>query len=562
MHSLQDSAATYGAAAGSSVSDAQTDACARSLSSSPRAALFSPANMDAWQTGMDRISQLVAEQLDSVQKPFSGITPEALRPAFADLDLETPLENLEAGLEELKSLYLKDAVYFHHPRYIAHLNCPVVLPGVWAESLLGAINSSLDTWDQSAGGTLIEQRLIDWTTERLGLGPTADGIFTSGGTQSNLMALLLARDAVCEKLPNHPGNQTHGLPPEAGRLRVFASGISHFSLQKACALLGLGHNAVIPVAVDERRRMDPVALRDALDNARAEGLIPMAVVATAGTTDFGSIDPLQAIGRECHARGIWFHVDGAYGGGLITSRRHGHWLKGTEMADSVTIDYHKTFFQPVSCSACVVRDRTQLRHVTYHADYLNPELQAREGTPDQVNKSLQTTRRFDALKLWMTLRLMGADALGDMLDCVIDLTREGYQLLEAAPDIDVVQAPELSTLVFRFHDATEETLGAEQWDALNREIRKRLSRSGEAIVAATKVSGRQYLKFTLLNPETRQEDLAAVVELIRQHGQALVKAHQLAVSTTAQPNHGAPLADIPTASRRSHTTEAKESRHA
>ena len=562
MHSLQDSAATYGAAAGSSVSDAQTDACARSLSSSPRAALFSPANMDAWQAGMDRISQLVAEQLDSVQKPFSGITPEALRPAFADLDLETPLENLEAGLEELKSLYLKDAVYFHHPRYIAHLNCPVVLPGVWAESLLGAINSSLDTWDQSAGGTLIEQRLIDWTTERLGLGPTADGIFTSGGTQSNLMALLLARDAVCEKLPNHPGNQTHGLPPEAGRLRVFASGISHFSLQKACALLGLGHNAVIPVAVDERRRMDPNALRDALDNARAEGLIPMAVVATAGTTDFGSIDPLQAIGRECHARGIWFHVDGAYGGGLITSRRHGHWLKGTEMADSVTIDYHKTFFQPVSCSACVVRDRTQLRHVTYHADYLNPELQAREGTPDQVNKSLQTTRRFDALKLWMTLRLMGADALGDMLDCVIDLTREGYQLLEAAPDIDVVQAPELSTLVFRFHDASEETLSAEQWDALNREIRKRLSRSGEAIVAATKVSGRQYLKFTLLNPETRQEDLAAVVELIRQHGQALVKAHHLAVSTTAQPNHGAPLADIPAASRRSHTTEAKESRHA
>ncbi|MDI6003300.1 pyridoxal phosphate-dependent decarboxylase family protein [Cobetia marina] len=562
MHSLHDSAATYGAAAGSPASAPQAAAAASSLSRSPSAALFSPANMDAWQAGMQRISSLVAEQLENVQQPFSGITPEALRPAFAELDLETPLENLEAGLEELQSLYLKDAVYFHHPRYIAHLNCPVVLPGVWAESLLGAINSSLDTWDQSAGGTLIEQRLIDWTTERLGLGPTADGIFTSGGTQSNLMALLLARDAVCEKLPNHPGNQTHGLPPEAGRLRVFASGISHFSLQKACALLGLGHNAVIPVAVDERRRMDPIALREALDKARAEGLIPMAVVGTAGTTDFGSIDPLQAIGRECHARGIWFHVDGAYGGGLITSRRHGHWLKGVEMADSVTIDYHKTFFQPVSCSACVVRDRTQLRHVTYHADYLNPELQAREGTPDQVNKSLQTTRRFDALKLWLTLRLMGADALGDMLDCVIDLTREGHQLLAAAPDIDVVQAPELSTLVFRFHDANEDTLSDAQWDALNREIRKRLSRSGEAIVAATKVSGRQYLKFTLLNPDTTRDDIAAVVELIRQHGQALVKAHHLAVSTTAQAGHGAPLADIPAASRRSHTTEAKESRHA
>ena len=157
---------------------------------------------------------------------------------------------------------------------------------------------------------------------------------------------------------------------------------------------------------------------------------------------------------------------------------------------------------------------------------------------------------------------MGADALGDMLDCVIDLTREGHQLLAAAPDIDVVQAPELSTLVFRFHDANEDTLSDAQWDALNREIRKRLSRSGEAIVAATKVSGRQYLKFTLLNPDTTRDDIAAVVELIRQHGQALVKAHHLAVSTTAQAGHGAPLADIPAASRRSHTTEAKESRHA
>ncbi|WP_158772714.1 pyridoxal phosphate-dependent decarboxylase family protein [Cobetia sp. L2A1] len=534
MHSLHDSAATYGAAAGTPTSKSPVSA----LTASPRAALFSPANLQEWQVGMQKISALVSEQLDSVKQPFSGITPDALRPAFADLDLETPLENLEAGLEELKALYLKDAVYFHHPRYIAHLNCPVVLPGVWAESLLGAINSSLDTWDQSAGGTLIEQRLIDWTTERLGLGATADGIFTSGGTQSNLMALLLARDAVCEKLPNHPGNQTHGLPPEAGRLRIFASGISHFSLQKACALLGLGHNAVIPVAVDERRRMDPVALREALDTARVEGLIPMAVVGTAGTTDFGSIDPLEAIGRECHARGIWFHVDGAYGGGLITSRRHGHWLKGVEMADSVTIDYHKTFFQPVSCSACVVRDRTQLRHVTYHADYLNPELQAREGTPDQVNKSLQTTRRFDALKLWMTLRLMGADALGDMLDCVIDLTREGYTLLEAAPDIEVAQAPELSTLVFRFHTPSEASVTDAQWDALNRAIRKRLSASGEAIVAATKVSGHQYLKFTLLNPETTHEDLAAVVALIRQHGQALLNV-QLA----------AQLADIPMATR-------------
>ena len=147
----------------------------------------------------------------------------------------------------------------------------------------------------------------------------------------------------------------------------------------------------------------------------------MAVVATAGTTDFGAIDPLTAVAGLCAAYGAWLHVDAAYGGGLLASPTRRHLLDGIEHADSVTVDYHKTWFQPVSSSALLVRDGRHLGHVTWHADYLNPK---DAEHPNQVDKSLQTTRRFDALKLWLTLRIMGPDTIGGYVDDVIDLAAE------------------------------------------------------------------------------------------------------------------------------------------
>ena len=192
-------------------------------------------------------------------------------------------------------------------------------------------------------------------------------------------------------------------------------------------------------------RMRPDALRAQLAACRAAGEVPMAVVATAGTTDFGSIDPLEPIADACAEAGVWLHVDAAYGGGLLVSRRR-EALAGLERADSVTVDFHKAFFQPISSSAVVVRDGATLRHVTHHADYLNPE---RATVPNQVDKSLQTTRRFDALKLWLTLRILGAEAVGALFDGVIDLAASAYELLDADPRFEVVTRPELSTLVFR-----------------------------------------------------------------------------------------------------------------
>ncbi|MER6315671.1 aspartate aminotransferase family protein [Streptomyces sp. NPDC001581] len=465
--------------------------------------------------GVDR----VAAKLATTERPHTGISVDELAPVINGIDLDKPLADAAAVLDELEDVYLRDAVYFHHPRYLGHLNCPVVIPAVLGEAVLSAVNSSLDTWDQSIGGTLIERRLIDWTAQRIGLGPAADGIFTSGGSQSNFHALLLARDEACRIVMKRALEEGTELTKAEllPKLRIFTSEASHFSVQKSAAMLGLGYEAVISVPVDRNRRMDTAVLALELEECAAEGLFPMAVVATAGTTDFGSIDPLPEIARLTAEHSAWMHVDAAYGCGLLVSPTRRHLLDGIEHADSVTVDYHKSFFQPVSSSAMLVRDRDTLKHATYHADYLNPRRMAEERIPNQVDKSIQTTRRFDALKLWMTLRVMGADGLGSLFDEVIDLAAAGWDIIDADPRFEVVVKPQISTLVFRFLPGLE--VPADLLDEAQLHARKALFASGEAVVAGTKVDGKQYLKFTLLNPQTTTADIAAVLDLLAAHAE-------------------------------------------
>ncbi len=477
-----------------------------------RAHLFNADTAEGYREAMRLGVAAVADHVAIVQGPWSGASVADVRSKVDGIDLDRPLTDLAAVLREVKDVYLDDAVWFHEPRYLAHLNCPVVIPALVAEVLVSSVNSSLDTWDQSGGGTLIERRLIDWTAERIGLGDEADGVFTSGGTQSNLQALLVARSRAYLA---GDADLSEPLAQTASRFRVFASSDSHFSVQKSANILGLGLDAVVTIPTDDRRRMDPQALDRAVWDTRAGGLIPMAVVATAGTTDFGSIDPLGPVSDICAEHGIWMHVDAAYGGGLLVSTRRRQLLTGIERADSVTVDFHKTFFQPVSSSAVLFRDKDALRHVTYHADYLNPRSSA---LPNQVDKSMQTTRRFDALKLWMTLRTMGADAIGDYVDAVIDLAAIGHELMRDDPHIEVVTAPTLSTLVFRFRpDGMSEDVA----DEVNPAIRRAVAGSGSAVIAGTRTGGRAWLKLTMLNPGATTDDLVAVIALVRELGHQL-----------------------------------------
>jgi len=281
-------------------------------------------------------------------------------------------------------------------------------------------------------------------------------------------------------------------------------------------LLGLGQNAVIPVAVDPDFRMNTNALKKVIQQQKDLGNIPIAIVGTAGTTDFGSIDPLTEIAAVANENDIWFHVDAAYGGGLLISEAHKHKLDGIQLSDSATIDYHKTFYQPVSSSGFFMRDKSFVDYIKYHADYLNSKEQEDEGIPNMVKKSIQTTRRFDALKLWFTLRMIGTKGLSSYMDKAIENAQFTANLLRHRDDFEIIHKPEISAVVFRytpFENGTETS-----YCGVNSYIRKAIFNEGKAIITSTKVYNEVFLKFTLLNPLTTPQDIEEVIDLIVHHG--------------------------------------------
>ncbi|MFC8599175.1 pyridoxal phosphate-dependent decarboxylase family protein [Isoptericola sp. NPDC057191] len=480
----------------------------------------------------------VAARVAAARQPFCGASRRELQALVDAVDLDGPPVGTPDALRETAELYASHAVWFHHPGYAAHLNCPVTLPAVGAEAMLAAINTSVDTYDQSTVATLMEQRLVEWTADRIGF-PTgdggADGVFTSGGTQSNLQALHLARERA---LTGADGARLGGAArrERLGRLRVLATASGHFSVARSALLLGLDDDAVVAVPTDAAGRMDPGALGRALVDVERAGDVVMAVVVTAGTTDRGCVDPLGPVADLCDAVGAWLHVDAAYGGGLLLSGRRRHLLHGIERARSVTVDFHKTFFQPVSSSALLVREAADLARATWHADYLNPAEEAGEPNPDLnlVDRSLQTTRRFDALKLWATLRAVGADGVGAMVDAVCDLAAAVHADLADDPELRLLAPTDLSTVLFRFQPDGVDDARA---DGLVPRVRRVLFDSGRALVAKTVIDGRPCLKLTLLNPDATLDDVRGVLDLVRSTAHGLLAGEEL-IELDAPPCRG------------------------
>lgn len=499
------------------VGNAQIDVRADpQLSNAHFSEIFNADNVVSYALAVDQAKSLVMEFLESNKKPFSGITPVELGKNFESIDLERPLESFSSVFREVKELYVDHATAFHLPGYIAHLNCPVVIPALAAEVLISAINSSQDTWDQSAGGTLMEIKLINWTAKQLGFRRNPDGVFTAGGSQSNLMGLLLARDHFALKHLNC-NIKLEGNPAAIKKFRLFVAETAHFSNQKNASLLGIGEQGVVKVKTDNRFRMDPLALEKAIMYELEEGNIPFCIVATAGTTDFGNIDPLGPIGKMAEKFGLWLHVDAAYGCGLLLTDDHRKLLDGIELADSVTVDYHKSFFQPISGSAFIVSEKNDLQIIRHHADYLNPEEQDYDEYPAQINKSIiQSTRRFDALKVWFTLRLMGRNRLGEYIDKLIVLARAAGEAIHQDSSFELLCYSDISILVFRYiPDNPKVSLCA-----VNTYIKKALFQQGEILLASTKVKGEFFLKFTIFNPAVTLQDIQTILKIIKQYGAA------------------------------------------
>jgi L-2,4-diaminobutyrate decarboxylase len=459
-----------------------------------------------YQRLVSEAAEIVCASLSGV--PYKGKNASALdRLVVTDFLSQQPAnpEQIAATLRTVVS----HSVDVNHPRTVAHLHCPPLLAALAAEVAISALNQSMDSFDQAPIATVVEQKMIRWLCAESGLPATSDGTFTTGGSQSNYMALLLARDAALQKHWNWSA-QKSGLPQDARRLRIFCSEVAHFTVEKAASQLGLGTDAVLRVAVDERFRMNPAALRDAFAAIRSAGLVPMAIVATAGTTDFGSVDPLPEITSIAQSSGAWLHVDAAYGGALLFSAAHRTKLQGIEAADSLGFDFHKLFWQPIPCSTFLLRNARHFDSIKVYADYLNPELHEDEGIPNLVTTSLLTTRRFDALKLWISFQTLGRSKLAAMIDRTVELAVHSANVVQQTPQLELMCEPQLSTVVFRYVPADPEN----DSDQINASLRQTLFNRGLAVIGHTRVRNRQCLKFTCMNPtvtENQMEDLIRTV---------------------------------------------------
>ena len=250
---------------------------------------------------------------------------------------------------------------------------------------------------------------------------------------------------------------------------------------------------------------------------QAEGKIVACVVATAGTTDAGAIDPIPAIRKLTHEYGAWLHIDAAWGGALILSNNYRDKLAGIEQADSITLDFHKHYFQSISCGAFLLKDEANYRFMHYEAEYLNSAYDEEHGVPNLVSKSLQTTRRFDALKLWLTVEALGEELYGSMIDHGVDLTREVADYIKATDGLELLVEPQFASVLFR---VVPKDYPAELLDSLNQNVADELFAKGEANIGVTRVSYQkqgdahqdvQSLKMTTLSPIATLDNVKALL---------------------------------------------------
>jgi L-2,4-diaminobutyrate decarboxylase len=423
-----------------------------------------------------------------------------------------------AALLPLAQRYAQQTVDLSDPGAAAHLQPPALTVAVAADLLASAFNASVDTWDSGPGAVELERHVIGELTALAGLGARSDGVLTSGGTASNLQALLIARDrTVADRLGVVAG--VAGVTALGRRPVVLCSSVAHFSVARACAVLGLGEEAVVAVPVDQTRRMQPDALETALAGLPHSAL-PIAVVATAGSTDFGSIDPLAEIAAVTSRWGVRLHVDAAYGGGALFSDRLRPLLHGLDAADSVTLDLHKTAWQPAAASALLLRDAGDFTGNAQRVDYLNPHDDGEQGYDGLLDRSLATTRRADALKIAATFLALGRDGLGALFDTCHDLARHAEAAIGRHPRLELTAGAVLSTVVFRYVPG-----GPGDSDRVNGALRRRLLRGGLALIGRTTVPGTDgapsvRLKLTLLNPLARPADIDALLDAIVEAGRA------------------------------------------
>jgi aromatic-L-amino-acid decarboxylase len=391
------------------------------------------------------------------------------------------------------------------PRFFAFVGSSGLEIGVLGDLLASCFDTNLAVWAGAA--SQVEDQAVRWVSEFIGY-PAAAGAFTSGGTISNVTALAAARERAL------PGSRREGMT--RARAALYCSREAHYSVVRSAELLGIGSDRVRSLELDDDRRLRPDAVADAIDADRAAGVTPVAVVATAGTTLTGAVDPIDGLADVCAARGVWLHVDGAYGVAAATTPSARDRFAGLDRADSVTLDAHKWLFLPKACGVVLVR-----RHADLHGALAHEEDYIPHERPDHhmVDITLEYSRPFRALKLWLAFRAHGASAVRAAVERNLGQARLLYDEVAGHDELEhLCGEPQLSIVPFRHVPE-----GIEDLDEHNALLVEALQQQGDVWVAPARVDGMVCLRPCVVNYRTTDEDVRALVEIVLEVGAELAR---------------------------------------
>jgi aromatic-L-amino-acid decarboxylase len=438
-------------------------------------------------------------------------TPAEVRPALALPVPEEPLPVPEL-VAHLRELAFEQSLLLGHPAFFAYICGAGTIPGAAAELLAAGLNPCLGGYRLGPGAAEIELQLTRWLAERFGLPEGAGGMVMTGGAMANFVALKCARDGSLGHDVREQGVRDHG--PVA----LYASEEAHVVIRRAADMLGLGAGSVRAVAIDARQRMLPGALEAAIGRDLAAGVKPLGVVATAGTTTTGSIDPLPEIAGVAEEHGLWLHVDAAYGGAVVLADELRGLLDGVERADSIAVDPHKWLYTPQSAGCVLLRDFGALSR-SFHSDasYIWLDEAVRHGV-DFAMHGPQFSRGFAALKVWISLLAHGRAAYGRRIAHDVALVRYLGELVEEHADFELMCEPRLSICCFRYRPAGWK--GSEdELDRVNERLMMAIMADGRAYCSNAVIDGRFGLRACIVNFRTEAEDVERLLAVAAELGE-------------------------------------------
>jgi aromatic-L-amino-acid decarboxylase len=472
----------------------------------------------AFRAAAHDVVDVMADYLETIESRavFPSIEPGSLRPMFPASAPESA-EPLEAILADYHRLVEPNATHWQHPGFLAYFATTASGPGILGEMLTAALGQNPMLWRTSPIGTELEEVVVDWLRQALGLPDAFDGLLTDTASTSTLIALAAAREAAGTEA------SARGL---AGRddlgagLRVYASAEAHSSVEKACMTLGLGRASLVRIPTNDRFEMLPVALAGAIAADRAAGLRPIAVVATLGTTSSTSVDPVAAIAGIAGREGLWLHVDAAYAGvvAMLPDRRAS--FDGWERADSIVVNPHKWLFTPLDASLLLTRRMDDLRAAfSLVPEYLRT-LDRMAPVRDYNEYTPQLGRRFRALKLWIQLRWFGLEGLRRRIERHLELAAGLAAAIEADPDWELMAPVPFSTVCLRWRPSSiaaraDDPEVAERLDAVNATIMDAVNGSGEVFLSHTRLAGRFTIRVAVGNLRTEARHVDRAWALLR-----------------------------------------------